>query len=126
MTLSPAPQVSGDLTARKVVPASDYRLTPNSTSFTVEATGPGFIVLTESYEKGNFQVSVNGRRVPYFRVNHAFKGVYVEAPGTYRVSFSYWPRGLTVALVLSGVGLAVLLAALALATLGRVRRPAPA
>ena len=126
MTLSPAPQVSGDLTARKVVPASDYRLTPNSTSFTVEATGPGFIVLTESYEKGNFQVSVNGRRVPYFRVNHAFKGIYVEAPGTYRVSFSYWPRGLTVALVLSGVGLAVLLAALALATLGRVRRPAPA
>jgi len=59
-------------------------------------------------------------------VNHAFKGIYVEAPGTYRVSFSYWPRGLTVALVLSGVGLAVLLAALALATLGRVRRPAPA
>jgi uncharacterized membrane protein YfhO len=102
--LSPAPTVSSDLSRRTVTPASDYSLTENATAFTVTASGPGVIVLTEAYERGNFQATLNGIKVPYFRVNQAFKGVYVDSPGTYLVTFSYWPRYLTVTLVVAAVG----------------------
>jgi hypothetical protein len=115
VALDPLPQVSGDLSKRKIRAAENYRLTTNSTSFTVSATGPGFIVLTEAYEKDNFQVTVNGRRVPYLRINHAFKGVYVDGAGTYEVRFTYWPRGFSVTLALFGAGLGLLVAALAVA-----------
>ncbi|HMD61107.1 MAG TPA: hypothetical protein VKG78_06730 [Opitutaceae bacterium] len=121
--LSPPPQVSGELGTRKVRPAEDYRLTTNTTSFTVSATGPGFIVLGEAYEPGNFHATVNGRPVPYVRINHAFKGVYVDSAGTYRVSFAYWPRGFSTELVLSAVGLGLLAAGLAAAIF--LLKPAP-
>ena len=92
-----------------------------TTSFTVTASGPGFIVLSETYERGNFRVTVNGRDTPYLRVNHAFRGVYVDAAGSYTVTFSYWPRGLAVALAAAGAGLLLLAAALAVVFL---RHPA--
>jgi hypothetical protein len=123
VTLSPVPRVSGDLAARKISPASDYRLTTNTTSFTVSAPGPGFIVLTEAYEKDNFRATLNGRPVPYVRVNHAFKGIYVDAAGTYEVRYEYWPRGLTTSLILSGMGLGMVALALAWAFLGRSGGP---
>jgi hypothetical protein len=117
--ISPAPRVSGDLATRRVNAAENYRLTTNTTSFTVAATGPGFIVLTEAYEKDNFRATLNGRSVPYIRINHAFKGIYVDSAGTYKVRFEYWPRGLTATLALSAVGLLLLGLAIAVATLGR-------
>jgi hypothetical protein len=94
-----------DLDSRHVAAASDYKLTANTTSFTVSASGPGVIVLSEAFEAGNFRATLNGLRVPYFRANHAFKGIFVDRPGTYRVSFSYWPAGLGWALAASAVGL---------------------
>jgi hypothetical protein len=112
VNLSPAPNVSGSLENRKVSAATNYKLTTDTTSFTVSATGPGFIVLTEAYERGNFRATVNGSRVPYLRVNHAFKGIYVDKAGTYEVRFEYWPRGLTTTLVLSSTGLAIIILAL--------------
>ena len=110
--LDPLPRVSGDLSTRRVNPAEDYRLTNNTTAFTVSATGPGFIVLAEAYEKGNFRVTVNGREVPYLRINQAFKGVYVDSPGTYHVRFSYWPAGFSGALGCSAAGIGILAASL--------------
>lgn len=107
VALSPVPKVSGDLSRRVVRPAEDYRLTTNSTAFTVTATGPGFIVLEEAYERDNFRATVDGSEAPVIRLNHAFKGVYVDAPGTYRVTFSYWPAGFTASLWLSGLGFAL-------------------
>jgi len=121
--LSPLPRVSGDLTTRKVVPAGDYKLTTNTTSFTVSATGPGFIVLCEAYEPGNFEATIDGKDAPIIRVNHAFKGIYVDAAGTYRVKFAYWPRGFSMTLVLFATGLALI--ALALLAAFRVRQPIP-
>jgi hypothetical protein len=111
-SLRPAPRVSGDLAGRKVVPAEDYRVTPGTTEFSVDAPRAGFIVLTEAFEAENFRAYLNGRRVPYIRANHAFKAVYVEQPGTYDVRFVYWPRGLTGALEASAAAAAVLCAAL--------------
>ena len=89
---------------RKIVPASQYRHSTNVTEFSVEAPGPGVIVLGEAFEEGNFRVTMNGEAVPYFRVNHAFKGVKVEKAGMCRLRFEYWPRLLTASLWISAVG----------------------
>jgi hypothetical protein len=131
VTLSPVPRVSGDLTKRVVRPAEGYALTTNTTAFTVTATGPGFIVLSEAYEASNFSATVDGSEVPVIRVNHAFKGLYVDGPGTYRVVFSYWPSGFTRSLCLGALGGALWALALAWAAWslhGRPNRigPAPA
>ena len=83
---------------RVVVPARNYALTPNTTSFDVRATGPGVIVLGETWWPGDFRAEVNGEKAPIVRVNHAFKGVVVAGAGDYRVTFRYvpknWPRNL--------------------------------
>lgn len=121
--LDPLAPVSDSPGERAVIPATNYRLTTNTTSFTVSATGPGFIVLGEAYEPGDFRATVNGRRVPYLRINHAFKGVYVDSAGTYEVRFSYWPRGFLTALVLSGAALGLI--ALCLAAAALLPRSAP-
>jgi hypothetical protein len=95
---------------RKASPATDYIFTSNTTSFKVNATGPGVIVLTEAYVPGDFQVRVNGKPANYFRVNSAFKGLFVPEAGDYDVSFAYWPRYLTLSLWIAGAGLVILLA----------------
>jgi hypothetical protein len=98
---------------RQVVPATDYRLTNNTTSFVIHAPCAGVIVLHESYLPGDFRVTVNGAPADDFRVNHAFKGIAIEAPGVYRVTFVYRPRHWTLALILAGLGLALAAAGIA-------------
>lgn len=93
----------------QVVPAGEYRLTNNSTHFSVEASGPGIIVLGETYYPGDFIASVNGKKVDYIRVNESSKGVWVNAAGKYDVSFTYRPEKLNQALLLFLFGLATLL-----------------
>ncbi|MEO6568793.1 MAG: hypothetical protein ABIO94_08515 [Opitutaceae bacterium] len=100
--------LSSTLSDRVVTPAQNYRLTSNTTSFTVEATAPGVVVLTEAYYPEDFRVTLNGAPVPFFRVNHAFKGVMIPAAGHYEVKFSYWPQYFDTALGLSGAGLILL------------------
>ena len=67
------------------------------------------IVLTEAYVPEDFQVRVNGKPANYFRVNSAFKGLFVQQAGDYVVSFAYWPRYLTLSLWIAGAGSAILL-----------------
>jgi len=93
----------GDRTSS--TPARNYTLTSNTTSFVIDADGPGMVVLTESYYPDDFRAFVNGDRVPYVRVNHAFKGIVIRGSGTYEVRFEYWPRHLTIALCISAIGL---------------------
>jgi hypothetical protein len=113
---TPVP-VASNLDGRMVVPASGYRLTANTTSFQVNAPGAGIIVLQEPWLEGDFRVRVNGHEASYLRINHAFKGVYVDAPGTYQVSFSYCPQHFRLALILATIGLV-----LGMATWGILRR----
>ena len=94
---------------QRVVPATNYKLTNNTTSFEVTVPGKGLIVLTEAYSKDDFQVTLNGKPVDYFRINHAFKGVAVDFPGTYTVVFAYWPRYFSALLLISGAGFLMLL-----------------
>ena len=100
-----------DFAHREVVAATDYRLTTNSTAFTILVPGPGVIALQEAYLPGDFQVTIDGHPAHCFRVNRAFKGVAIAVPGTYRVVFTYRPRHWTASLRMAGAGLAVLLAA---------------
>lgn len=104
-----APSTAGaDLTGRRIVPATAYRLTNNSTRFTVQAPGPGYVVLAEAWLDGNFVAQVNGEDAPYFRVNHAFKGIELRQAGTYEISFRYRPRLFPLSLGLAVAGLAMM------------------
>jgi hypothetical protein len=95
--------------APPIVPAHDYRLTNNATTFTIDAPAPGVAVLTEAYVPGDFRVTLNGTAADYFRVNHAFRGVKIPAAGKYVISYSYWPRHFTLSLVLAVIGSVVLI-----------------
>ena len=91
-----------------IVPATHYALTSNTTSFRVTAPGPGVVVLIEPYVEGDFQLKMNGRPADYFRVNSAFRGVFLPAAGEYQFCFSYWPRHLTISLWISAFGILLL------------------
>jgi hypothetical protein len=108
--------------ASTLTPATHYRLTENTTSFTVRANGPGTIVLTEAFWPGDFRATVNGHHAPIVRLNHAFRGVVVDSAGEYRVTFRYWPRDFTRNLTLSALGALLLAASVFLAL--RPARPA--
>ncbi|MEN3371124.1 MAG: hypothetical protein V7609_3267 [Verrucomicrobiota bacterium] len=100
-----------------IAPATHYALTSNTTSFKVTAPGPGVVVLTEPYVESDFQLKVNGRPSSYFRVNSAFRGVFLPGAGDYDFSYRYWPRYFTLSLWLCGFG--ILLLGLWLGTLAR-------
>lgn len=95
--------------------AEAYRLTENTTSFRVRADRPGIIVLAESWWPRAFRATVNGRRAAIVRVNHAFKGVVVVAPGDYAVTFSYWPDNFTRSGLMFVAGVLLALGSFALA-----------
>jgi hypothetical protein len=97
-------------TSTAAVPAHDYLLTNNTTTFTVDAPAPGVAVLTEAYVAGDFRVTLNGAPADYFRVNHAFRGVRIPAAGKYVVSYSYWPRHFTLSLIMAATGSLILIA----------------
>lgn len=101
------PQVT-PAAAEAFAAARDYRLTNNTTTFTVDAPSAGVAVLTEAYVPDDFRVTVNGVAAKYFRVNHAFRGVNLPAAGKYEISYSYWPRHFTLSLIFAAVGVLIL------------------
>lgn len=112
-----------DFTQRHIVPAHSYRLTQNSTAFEVEAPSPGLVVLGEAWLRDDLEVLVDGRPAEVLRVNHAFRGVFLDQPGHHTIRFRYWPAVMNRALWLAAIGLAGLLGSLWLA---RRHRPRPA
>lgn len=104
------PDLPTDQVSRTIVAAHDYRLTANTTTFTVNAPHAGLAVLTETYYLKDFQVTLDGVPVPYFRVNHAYKAVVIERAGRHTVSFRYWPEHFTLSLKLAAAGLLLLAA----------------
>ncbi len=106
--------------------ATGYRLTPNSTSFVVHASGPGVIVLQEAWLKGDFKVTIDGKPVTYFRTNHAFKGIAVKSSGDFHVSCTYWPRYFTLSLFASLAGFVLLAAILLVGLSGNESEGPPA
>jgi uncharacterized membrane protein YfhO len=94
-----------------MVPATNYRLTANRTTFRVQAPGPGVAVLTESWMANDFVATINGQQTPYFRVNHAFKGVAIPSAGDWTIEFAYRPAWWTVSLILAALGGVLLIGA---------------
>jgi hypothetical protein len=113
-----------DEAARVIVPATNYHLTDNTTTFEIHAPAPGVVVLTEVYNGENKQVAVNGRPAPHFPVNVAFEGVYLDHAGDFTVSFRSWPRYFTAGLYVSALGFLLLVGTAAILYLPRpIRRP---
>jgi hypothetical protein len=99
------------LAGRAVVEATDYRLTPNTTSFRVNAGAPGIVVLGEAFEHGNYAVTVNGENAEPLRVNHAFLGVLVNSAGPHAIVFTYRPRLWRLSLCIAAFGLVLAISA---------------
>jgi hypothetical protein len=113
--ISALPVMGSHLRERTVIAATNYRLTENTTTFDVRADSPGVVVLSESFWPGDFRAEINGRKVPVLRLNHAFKGVAVNAPGDHQVVFRCVPRNFPRNLLLCGAGAALLVLSLAVA-----------
>lgn len=92
---------------RKVVAAHDYRLTENSTTFTVTAPQPGIVVLTETYWPDHAVAELDGQPAPILRVNHAFQGLVVPA-GQHTIVVRYRPARFDEYLRFSGFSLGLL------------------
>jgi hypothetical protein len=87
----PGLQPLEDTKEATVMPATHYRLLPNSTAFDVHAPSAGVVCLTEGQAK-DFTVEANNERKEVLTVNRAFKGVYLDKPGDYHIEFIYRPR----------------------------------
>jgi hypothetical protein len=98
-----------------VIQADSYRLTINTTRFRIRAPGPGVAVLCETYLQGHFLATLNGQRVPYFRVNHAFKALRIPSAGNWQITFEYRPPRWDLSILMAAGGASVLALALALA-----------
>jgi len=94
-------------TGNAVVRARNYVLTNNSTSFTIDVPAPGVVYLGETDEPRDFVATMNGESVSYLTANHAFKAIVVDKPGTYRITFRYWPARLSLYLAIAAIGLAL-------------------
>src|SRR5262249_42273547 len=86
---------------------------PNTVDLLYEAHTSGVLTLTDAFAPG-WTATVGGQAVPLLRVDGAFRGVCLDAPGTYQVSFRYRPPTWRISLGLAAAGL-TLLAALQLA-----------
>lgn len=91
-----------------VIAATRYTLLPNSTSFDVHASSAGVVCLTEGQAR-DFEATANGRGQEVFTLNRAFKGIYLDEPGNYHITFTYQPHhwGLACTLFLAAAGFVV-------------------
>lgn len=86
----------------------------------VEATGPGYLVLTDLYAPG-WRATVDGVPTPVLRANGGLHRAVGLSPGPHRVVFTYFPDTLRQGAWISGISLTLWLGLL---LLGR-SRPAP-
>jgi hypothetical protein len=107
-TVATLSKIPTDLATRSFTAATNYKLTENTTSFTIRANAPGVVVLSEALWPDDFRAEVNGRSARVLRLNHAFKGVALETPGEYRIRFRYWPKNFPRNLTLCGFGVVLL------------------
>lgn len=105
---SPLGKMSADLATRTVTPATNYHLTENTTSFTIQASGPGVLVLNEVFWPGDARAFVDGRKTSILRLNQAFMGVMIDRPGEHRVEFRYLPKNFPRNLQICAVAAALL------------------
>ena len=79
------------------------RIRPNSVEIEVRAATAGTLVLADAYYPG-WTAKINGVSRELFRVNGAFRGVCIPAPGVHTVVMSYWPRLMTAGVIMALIG----------------------
>jgi len=96
------------ITNRVIIPATDYHLTENSTSFKINTPKTGVIVLSETLWSGYPHAVIDGMEAKVFRINHAFQGLTISS-GIHTICISYRPKGFNTSLILSSISVFVLL-----------------
>jgi uncharacterized membrane protein YfhO len=78
----------------------------NKISIDAQSSGPGLLVLGDTYYPG-WKAFVNGKESRIYRVNHAMRGVVV-AGGRQSVEFRYEPASFLIGAVISSVSVVAL------------------
>jgi hypothetical protein len=79
----------------------------NHVNVAYRAAVPGVLTLTDAWLRG-WHARVNGREVPLLRVDGVFRGVCLDAPGEYMVTFYYRPALWYASLALSALGIVII------------------
>ena len=79
---------------------------PNHVTVQTRQEGNGFLVLLDSYFPG-WTVKVDGEEKPVLRANYFYRAVQL-GPGEHTLEFEYFPEGLKLGLVISGISLLLL------------------
>jgi hypothetical protein len=101
---------------------SRLQVTPNRVEIDYDARTRGVLMLSDAHSEG-WRATLDGREVPVLRVDGAFRGVCLSAPGPHRIEFFYRPPRWTAALLLAGIGTCGLVGMM-LGRRGTGRRPA--
>lgn len=83
----------------------------NKLVYDVYTPSPAYLVLSEVYYPG-WRATIDGKPVPIYEVNLAFRGVYIEDPGQHVVKLVFRPASVYAGLVIStvtGLGLGMVL-----------------
>ncbi len=88
---------------------SGLTISANSVEMDVDAQTPGMLVVTDAYMPG-WDATVDGRPQRVVRVNGTFRGTCLQQPGKHRVAMNYRPPNWALAVLLSSLGLAGLIA----------------
>ncbi len=81
---------------------------PTDVRIQVNASSPGFLVLTDTYYPG-WNAYVDGKKAEILRADYAFRAVHL-GPGTHAVEFKYQPLSFYAGALVSGLSLIALLA----------------
>jgi hypothetical protein len=79
---------------------------PQRAELTTTLEVPGMVILSDIDYPG-WELAIDGRPAPIYRVNLAMRGAAVEA-GTHRLVYSFRPRSFLIGRIVSLIGLAAL------------------
>ncbi len=79
--------------------ASIIHYDPNFIQYEINTAAPAVIFFNETYYPG-WHLSSNGKELPLFKVNHAFRGTYLEA-GSYQLKMTFSPFSFKAGLIIS-------------------------
>ncbi|MDZ4771501.1 MAG: YfhO family protein [Planctomycetota bacterium] len=81
---------------------------PSRVTLELELETNALVVLGDAYDAG-WHATIDGRAAEVVPVNHALRGVFVER-GAKRLEFTYWPKSLTLGLLIGGAALVLMCA----------------
>lgn len=89
----------------------NYRFDGDCIQMDLHTDAGGMVVITDYYSP-EWRALVNGKEATVIKTNYLFMGVPIPEAGTYHVAFRYVPTSLYVYAAISGVGFALLAAAI--------------